>query len=34
MLQDMLMFIDRCYKATHTQANMQNILSYLEKMEE
>ncbi len=33
MLQDMLMFIDRYYKATHTQANMQNILSYFEKME-
>ncbi len=33
MLQDMLMFIDRCYNAMHTQANMQNILSYFEKME-
>lgn len=33
MLQVMLMFSDRCYNATHTQANIQNILSYFEKME-
>lgn len=31
MLQDMFMFRDRCYNATQTQTNMQNIVSYFEK---
>lgn len=33
MLQDMSLFRDRCYNATQTQTNMQNIVSYFEKTE-
>lgn len=33
MLQDMSMFRGRCYNATQTRTNMQNIVSYFEKTE-
>lgn len=33
MLQDMSIFRDRCYNATQTQTNMQNMVSYFETTE-